>query len=251
MVWSKLQVLYQERQGNFKKMESEIEYNSRQTPFLWVLIQIAAIWVISDIGYYVFLPALGFGGGYVANPVQITIYYSFWLIFTLFSFWNIYKELRTIENRVSTYIFVSLFSIGIALYLAYVLPLFPTQGAYRIWQAPSDLLLATPWYFLPKSMDILLQQLLVVAMVLAFSFQGYSVRTISVWCAILFGGAHLLLVFGGKDFIYVSTFISAAVFASFVFPYLILKVKNGFVYSYFLHWLFYAVVIVLARVILI
>jgi hypothetical protein len=32
-----------------------------------------------------------------------------------------------------------------------------------------------------------------------------------------------------------------------VFPYLILRVPNGFVYSYSLHWLYYLVTIVMAH----
>jgi hypothetical protein len=230
-------------------MAIDTTYNSKETPFLWIILQIASIWIISDIGYYVFLPALGFGGGYNANPIQITIYYSLWLVLAVFSFWNIYSEWKMVENRLVTYIFVLIASAVIVLYLTYILPSFPAITWAKSWKPPSELLFATPWYFLPKSIDILLQQLLVTAMVLAFSFQKYSLRTISIWCAILFGGAHLLLVFGGGGMIYVTTFTAAAVVASFIFPYLILRVKNGFVYSYFLHWLFYAVVIVLAHIV--
>ncbi|MEI6843079.1 MAG: hypothetical protein WCK48_01025 [bacterium] len=228
-------------------MENDTTHNPKETPFLQTLLEIASIWIISDVGYYLFLPALGFGGGYTANPIQITIYYFLWLILTVFSFWEIYKKWDMVENRWPTYLLSVIVSLIIVCYLVYVFPLFPPITWAKTWKPASELLYATPWYFLPKSIDILLQQLLVTAMVLAFSFQKFSLRTTSIWCAILFGGAHLLLVFGGGGMVYMITFTLSAVIASFIFPYLILRVKNGFLYSYFLHWLFYAVAIILTR----
>lgn len=225
-------------------------YNAKETPLIWLLLQIASIWIISDVGYYIFLPALGFNGGFSANPFVITVYYLFWLAITVFAFWNIYREWKTIERkRISTYIFLLIGSVAVILYFTYILPHFPAISWNKLTKPPSELLLATPWYFLPKSIDILMQQLLVAAMVLSFSFQKFSLRAISVWCAILFGGAHLFLIFGGETLLYVTVFTVSAFVAGLCFPYLILRVKNGFIYSYFLHWSFYAVVIVLAHVV--
>jgi hypothetical protein len=224
--------------------------NTKETPLIWLLLEIASIWIISDIGYYTFLPALGFSGGFIANPFAITTYYLFWLAVTLFTFWNIYSEWKTIERRrISTYIFLLLGSAAVVLYFTYMLPHFPAISWHNSTKPPSELLLATPWYFLPKSIDILVQQLLVVAMVLSFSFQKLSLRAVSIWCAILFGGAHLFLIFGGQTALYVTVFTVSASVAALFFPYLILRVKNGFIYSYFLQWSFYAIIVVLAHLI--
>jgi hypothetical protein len=225
-------------------------YNTKETSLVWLLLQIASIWIISDVGYYIFLPALGFKGGFISNPFVITIYYLLWLSITVFTFWNIYREWKTIEGkRTSTYIFLLIGSAAIVFYFTYVLPHFPAISWDKSTKPPSELLLATPWYFLPKSIDILVQQLLVAAMVLSFSFQKFSLRAISILCAILFGGAHLFLIFEGHTFLYVTVFTTSAFLAALFFPYLILRVKNGFIYSYFLHWSFYAIVIVLAHII--
>jgi hypothetical protein len=226
-------------------------HNTKETPLAWLLLQIASIWIISDVGYYIFLPALGFKGGFTAaNPFAITVYYLFWLAITVFTFWNIYKEWETIESRrISTYIFLLLGSVAVVLYFTYVFPYFPAISWHESTKPPSELLLATPWYFLPKSIDILMQQLLIAAIVLSFSFQKFSLRTVSIWCAILFGGAHLFLIFGGQTLLYVAVFTASASLAALFFPYLMLRVKNGFIYSYFMHWSFYAVVVILAHVI--
>lgn len=235
---------------NTVKKSFDKTYNTKETPLAWLLLQVASIWIISDVGYYTFLPALGFSGGYSANPLAITVYYLFWLVITVFTFWNIYSEWETIERkRVSTYIFLLLGSAAVVIYFTYILPNFPAISWHKTTKPPSELLLATPWYFLPKSIEILMQQLLVAAMVLSFSFQKFSLRASSIWCAVLFGGAHLLLIFGGETLLYVTFFTVSASIAALFFPHLILRIKNGFIYSYFLHWSFYAIVVVLAHLI--
>ena len=95
----------------------------------------------------------------------------------------------------------------------------------------------------------MLQQSLIAAMALSFAIEKLTMHEISAWFVILFGGAHLLLVFGGGSALTVATFTASAVAASFVFPYLILRVRNGILYSYFIHWTFYATLTVLIRLI--
>jgi hypothetical protein len=135
----------------------------------------------------------------------------------------------------------------IACYLAYVLPLFPAIHWVNRFEPPPELLIASPWYFLPKSIEIALQQLLVAALVLSFDARKFALRDIAQWTAVLFGGVHLLLIFG-ESFAYTVFFVFCASIAGYIFPYLLLRVRNGFIYSYSLHWAFYAIVIVLVRV---
>jgi hypothetical protein len=126
------------------------------------------------------------------------------------------------------------------------MPALPSVVWTEAWDAP-ELMVATPWYFLPKSIEILFQQLLIVALVFALTAERISVPIIAVCCALLFGAAHVLLGLGGLPFGYVVRFVAAATVFGLVFPYLILRVTNGFVYSYSLHWLYYLVTIVMAH----
>ena len=212
-------------------------------------MQIASVWIFADIGYYTLLPVAGFDGGYNGSPIALTVYYSIWTIIALFAFWDLLHTRPIIEKRKTTYILLLLGSAMVAVYLYYVLPLLPDITWTPSWMPPSELLHASPWYFLPKSIDILLQQVLVLALVLSFYVENYNIKTISTWCAMLFGGAHLLLAVGGGGFIYAAVFTIVAVVSSFIFPYLMLEKRNGFIYSYFLHWLFYAIVIVLTKLV--
>jgi len=228
---------------------------AQQVTLLWTIAQIAAIWTVSDAGYYFLLPALGVQPTYNEGSVAVTLYYAFWLGIAVITFWPVYAtwpqygRWRTFENRLTSYLVWSLSFAGCVLFAAYVLPSLPTIGWTESWKPP-DMRVATPWYFLPKSIDILFQQLLVVALVLALAAQRYSIRKISVYCAVVFGAAHALLAFGGVPLGYVIRFMVSAAAFGFMFPYLILRVPNGLAYSYVLHWLYYAISVVLPHLFL-
>ena len=83
--------------------------------------------------------------------------------------------------------------------------------------------------------------------VTSFYKSKYGIETISIWSAILFGTAHLLLVFGGPSWFYILTFTICATIAGYIFPKIVLKTKNGFVYSYIIHWSFYATIVFISH----
>ena len=219
---------------------------------VWTTAPIAAIWVASDLGYYFLLPALGVTPDYNAGSVAITLYYVFWVGIAVIAFWPQYASWprytrwATFENRLASIVVWFLAFAGAVLFVGYVLPALPAfvppEGSN-----PPELPLATPWYFLPKSIDILFQQLLVVALVLTLSARNYSLRKISITCAVLFGTAHLLLAFGDVPWGYVARFAVLAAVFGFAFPYLILRVPNGLAYSYVTHWGYYAMTVAMAR----
>ena len=82
----------------------------------------------------------------------------------------------------------------------------------------------------------------------ALAAQQYNMRRIAVYCAILFGGMHVLLAFGDVPWGYVIRFMMAAALFGLVFPHLILRVPNGMAYSYVVHWLYYAITVAMPHV---
>jgi hypothetical protein len=232
-----------------------VENRPRTTQLIWTLVQIAAIWTISDIGYYFLLPVLDVQPSYNAGPIAVSLYYAFWVGIAVITFWPLYRtwslygRWTTFENRLTSYIVWSVSFSGCILFAAYLIPLLPSVNWKESW-SPPEVVLATPWYFLPKSIDILFQQLLVVALVLALAAQRYSVGKISVYSAACFGAIHALLAFGGVPAGYVIRFMISAMIFGLAFPYLLLRVRNGFAYSYVVHWLYYAVSVLLPHVFL-
>jgi hypothetical protein len=232
---------------------SSIRANEKQkTELAWTVAQIAVIWILSDIGYYFLLPWLGLKATYNDGPIAVTLYYTFWAGIAVIAFWPRYASWpqyarwATFGNRLtSSVVWTLAFTAGV-LFVGYVLPALPPVNI-REGYNPPELPLATPWYFLPKSIEILFQQLLVVALVLSLSAQRYSLQKISLACAALFGGMHILLAFGNVPVAYVIRFASLAAVFGFAFPYLLLRVPNGFAYSYFTHWSYYAITVIMAR----
>jgi hypothetical protein len=150
----------------------------------------------------------------------------------------------TFENRLTSFFVWCLSFAFCALFAAYVLPSLPAITWTESW-TPPEIRVATAWYFLPKSIEILFQQLLIIALVLALSAQRYTLGRISIYCALVFGAVHILLAFGGVPIGYVIRFMGSAAAFGFMFPYLLLRVPNGLAYSYMIHWVYYATSVVL------
>jgi hypothetical protein len=220
---------------------------ARDVPLWRTLILIASIWVVSDLGYYFLLPLLGAKPSYNTGSVAVTLYYIFWIGIAVISFWDSYSRWVTFDNKLASYAVWAISFGGCTLFAAYLLPLLPPTKWTQPW-TPPDVAIATEWYFLPKSVDILFQQLLILALVLSLSARGHNLARISLYCAALFGGTHILLLFGGVPLGYVIRFIIFSALFGLIFPRLILRVPNGLGYSYMLHWLYYAITVVMPRV---
>ena len=214
----------------------------------WTVGLIAVIWVGSDVGYYYLFPWLGLAPSYNAHPAWSALYYAAWVALTLVVFQREYRGWSTWDMRGPVFVAAILLAAAFAAFAIFVPAMLPSVTWQETWSAP-DILLANPLYFLPKSVDILFQQLLIVALVLALTVRQHDLGRISVLCAMLFGGTHLLLAFGGLPAIYVIRFTIFATLFGFLFPYLILRVRNGLIWSYGLHWLYYAVTLITAHTI--
>ena len=58
--------------------------------------------------------------------------------------------------------------------------------------------------------------------------------------AVLFGGFHLSLALTDVTEFYVARYTVAATLFGLIFPYLVLRLRNGFIWAFGLHWGFYA-----------
>lgn len=207
----------------------------------WTLVLIAVLWLAADAGYFYLLPAFGLNGSYSASSIPIAIYYALWVVIAIAVFWRVYRAWwTTCENRLGTYILFSIAFAALTLFPGYALPLLPPINWAEPW-TPPEIVFATPWYFLPKSVEILFQQLLVVAMVVAFSGRQSALWTTSVSCALLFGAIHILVALQDVPLGYVVRLVVVGSAFGLVFPYLILRMRNGLVYAYIAHWSYYAV----------
>lgn len=204
------------------------------------LLSVAGLWSDSSYGYYALVDALGLESGYNDAPVLFTTYYLMWTGLALV--WSRRVWAASLDRRevVAHAVAMAPVMAVFAIFVAVILPALPNVSVWRAPSDPPEFMFASGWYYLPKSADILFQQVLVAAMIRTANQLKYTLTTIAIGMALIFGGFHLLLAFDGFLPLYVARFTIAASLFGLLVPYLYLRLKSGFRWAYGLHWSFYA-----------
>ncbi len=214
--------------------------NNFSDPLYVVASRIAAVWTLANIGYYLILPQLGLSLSYNSSPLAIALYFFLWICLTVYYFWDVFEKWYKNQTNIWDEIVISFLLVLFFLTLTYFFSKLPALD--KPLPPYPDLFFATALYFLPKSVEILVQQLLIAVIVLVLSFKLSSLKSIVLGYATVFGGAHVALFFlNNSSFIYPVLMTISAFISSMFFPYLILKVRYGFIYSYLIHFLFYMI----------
>ncbi|MCR8725183.1 hypothetical protein [Frigidibacter sp. ROC022] len=201
---------------------------------------IAVLWLVSSQGYYMLVAQLGLENGYDGAPVLFTAYYLGWAALSLWLFRGLFTEALSHRTAAREGLVMLPILAGFALFVVYVLPLLPSVSKLRAPSEAPDFMFASAWYYLPKSADILFQQVLAAGLILTAARAGFGLMRIAIGMALAFGGFHLLLAFDGYTPTYVTRFTLSATAFGALLPYLYLRVNNGFRWAYSLHWGFYA-----------
>lgn len=220
-------------------MQPDTEDNIK-APLYVVLGRIAGFWIMANAGYFLLFPIFGVELSYNESPIIFAAYFAIWAAISAYDFRELFETLLSARSRIWKYAALSLFCAALVWMLLYVLSLIP-QLTGPVLAPYSDLLFATPWYFLPKSIEVLMQQILITALIFALAVRFHSLKKIMIGYAATFGLAHLLLFVAGAPGPYVSIMTAAALISTLVFPYLILRVRGGFVIAYSVHLIFYIV----------
>lgn len=210
----------------------------------------AVFWSASSWGYYTLVDALAVESGYDDAPIFFACYYLGWSTVALLVFRHVFagQLSRPILFGHVTALAPILIAYGAFVVLA--LPLLPDISIYRAPPNPPEFMFASAWYYLPKSFDILFQQVLVAAMVLRAHRALVPLRAISILMAMLFGGFHLTLALDGFTTLYVARFTVAASIFGLMIPWIYLRTRHGFRWAYGLHWGLYALDAVITHLVL-
>jgi len=224
-----------------------INTNNIQTPLYKIVGEVAALWTLANVGYYIALPLFGFQLSYNSAPIVIAGYFFLWALISTFFFGDLFKKSVTEKHRIWLY---GILSLGSAVLIWGMLYLFSFLPALQVplLSFNTDILFATPWYFLPKSIEILIQQILITVLVLEFYSRFNSLKETIAGYAICFGGAHILLFsINGAPTPYALMMIVGSMLSALIFPYLILRIRGGFIYAYVIHLVFYILLASLLR----
>lgn len=213
--------------------------NDLKAPLYEVLATIAALWVFANAGYFIIFPALGYPIGYNEAPVAIALYFLFWTAASINYFRRLFRT--WLAGGPSLWVYGAL-SFGFAGAIGALLHLFSSLPALQGPEiAPyTDILLSTPWYFLPKAVEVWMQQILITILILELHYRLGSFKKVLIGYAATFGLAHVLLfALSGAPAAYAAIMTAAALGSTYVFPRLILRVRGGPVYAYAIHLVFY------------
>ena len=217
------------------------ERRSRQLARLgWTVAVIAGAWILSSVGYYWLEPELGAQIGYNDAPLGFALYYGAWSGLVYLVFRSRYLAWSRLELSGLRLAIIAAMLVIFAIYALLVIPRLPETEWVRT-QSPVEFFYANSWYFLPKSVEILFQQLLIAALILALRGLRLSIWSISGLVAVMFGGFHLSLALFYDNPVYVLRYTVAAAIFGALAPWFILKLRNGFLLSYAVHWTYYAI----------
>lgn len=212
--------------------------------FLTTVAVIVAAWSLSSLGFFQLSPVLDAQVGYNDAPLFFALYYGGWSLAVYLVFRRSFEQAGDLTFSTVRVAVLALMAIAFATFALFVLPHLPPMEWTRS-NDPVEFFSATSWYFLPKTVEILFQQILIAALVLSLNELGLRLRKISVLVALLFGGFHLTLAFSYPNPFYVSRYSIAATLFGALVPPILLQLRHGFLITFAIHWVYYAVDIVL------
>lgn len=218
-------------------------FSSRHT--VYVLAGLSLLWAVAFGVFNYVLPQVGWALDYSREPLLTAAY---WLmgVAVAFAFFPNTLHKTIIRHSADAYGLLALFVAFLAFFYALVVPtLDPFVRVHGVLYE-AGFLGAAPMYLLPKLADILFQQVIIAAFILTLASYCNSVSFVAGWYAAFFVTMHLLLWFA-FGFGLTLIFTAGAIVSVICFPYLIMRVNNGFVYSYMLHWCFYLCITLLLR----
>jgi hypothetical protein len=220
--------------------EAQGRSNTAPGQVVRTLVVVAVLWIVSSEAYYALVDALGLESGYDGAPVLFTAYYIGWAGLAAWLFRSLFADVLDRERVAREGLALLPILAGFALFVVYVLPLLPNVSEVRAPANPPEFMFASAWYYLPKSADILFQQVLIAALIFTGARAGFGLGVMSFGMAAAFGLFHLGLALDGFTALYVARFTLAATFFGALLPYVYLRLRSGFRWAYSLHWGFYA-----------
>ncbi|AKS47248.1 hypothetical protein SAMN05444287_3112 [Octadecabacter temperatus] len=179
---------------------------------------------------------LGLSNGYQDAPFVYSVYY---LGFTIIAVLLFQHRLRSWHPSVHGVVPILTVLGLIAGFTLVVLPALPEIDLTLAPLDPPEFMFADAVCYIPKSFEILFQQVLILTIVLIFHAFRWQTLQLGLLTAARFGLFHLTLIFNNVTVLYVARYTIAAICFGVVVPNVMLAMRNGATLSYGLHCGFY------------
>lgn len=163
----------------------------------------------------------------------VIAFYSVVAALLLYTFYPIY---RTLFQNTRWYELVGLISLSLAVHglVSYFIIMFVGRPDWPFSDHGTSFLLMNNYYVWAKPLDVLIQQLLIVWLTTKLYANGLSLRQIVFFFVFAFGSIHILQTLK-TDWMIGLVFTAGALVSSILYPYLILRIRNGYIYNYIIH----------------
>jgi len=163
----------------------------------------------------------------------VILFLSFIALALIFAF---RKEFITVIEKTSRHEFFFLIILSLLIHgvSSYFVLNFLDKPALPFDNRGTSFLLMNNFFIWAKPFEVFAQQLLIILLVTRLYKSGMSLNKIIALFVLFFGTIHIFQIFK-TDLIIGLGFTFFAILASFLFPYMLLKVRNGYIYNFMIH----------------
>ncbi len=187
--------------------------------FFWILAH-ATIWTV----FFKFITNTSFW--------LALIYFSFWNIVVLYFFKDVFKNLIAQTKKRDIVWIVIIFCVHGLTY--WVCHQFLTAPVELMKTSTASFIQVDAYFIWIKPLDALLQQLMIIILITKLHQNKIQIKTIALLLGVVFGVAHIMSAERiDISVVIVMTFFTTAF--ALIMPYLLLKVRNGYIYNFMIH----------------
>lgn len=163
----------------------------------------------------------------------VILFYLSVVSLLLYIFRTTYKS---VFSNTHWYEFLLLTTVSLAIHglVSYFILAYVERPDWPFSDQGTSFLLMNNFYVWAKPFDILIQQLLIVWLTTKLYKNGLTLKQIILFFLVAFGAIHIFQVLK-TDWIIGLLFTAGALASSVLYPYLILRTRNGYIYNYMIH----------------
>ncbi|MEI7578532.1 MAG: hypothetical protein WCJ58_00675 [bacterium] len=165
---------------------------------------------------------------YILNIIFLSLVALIIILCFSHTFMQIYQKLD------KTWLLFLLLSLTIHFTASYLILFYIKRPLWPFSTTGSSFLLLNNYFIWAKPIDVFVQQLLITLLVTRLAELKLKAKSITTIFIFGFGIIHIFQIFKTNLLVGLGYTLVALIF-SVVFPYLILKVKNGSIYNYIIH----------------
>lgn len=163
----------------------------------------------------------------------VILFYLTVALLLLYIFRSTYKS---ILQKTHWYELVGLVSLSLIVHglVSYFIITYIERPDWMFGDRGASFLLMNNYYVWAKPLDVLIQQLLIIWLTTKLYANGLTLKQIISFFLIAFGSIHIFQVLK-TDWVIGLLFTVGALVSSVLYPYLLLRIRNGYIYNYMFH----------------